>query len=75
MCKIIKGEEASEMMDATLEEMKLRKLLNALQKTKDVVDHNHNVVSEALNRLIKALHAELEDITKLWEGKNNVNGM
>lgn len=63
------------MMDATLEEMKLRKLLNALQKTKDVVDHNHNVVSEALSRLIKALHAELEDIKKLWEEKNDVNGM
>lgn len=71
MCKIIRGEEASEMMNATLDEVKIRKLLNGLRKTKAVVDHNNKVVSKALDRMINALRAELEAINELLRSKND----
>ncbi len=71
MCKIIRGEEASEMMNATLDEVKIRKLLNGLRKTKAVVDHNNKVVSEALDRMINALRTELEAINELLRSKND----
>ena len=59
------------MMNATLDEMKIRKLLNGLQKTKAVVDHNNKVVSEALERMINALHGELDAISELLRSKND----
>ena len=71
MCKIIRGEEATEMMNATLDEMKVRKLLNGLRKTKAVVDHNNRVVSEALDRMINALCSELDAIGDLLRSKND----
>lgn len=71
MCEIIKGEEVAKMLNITLEEIKLRKLLTGLQRIKDIVDHNHSVVSEALDRLIEAMYAELDEIAELWE-KNDV---
>lgn len=66
MCKIINGEEASEMMNATLDEIKLKKLITGLQQTKDIIDHNHSVVSEVLERMINALYEELEEIVNLF---------
>lgn len=71
MCKIINGPEASEMIAATLDEIKVRNLICGLQKTKAVVDHNNKVVQQAIDRMVNALKLELEAIKEKERSINN----
>jgi len=71
MCKIIKGEEATDLMNATLEEIRLRKLLDMLKQLKRIVEHNNRIVPDALDRMIGTFSKELQAINDV---RSNGNG-